>query len=61
LLLTQLNISLHHKIKLRGIVKRQGKPNVKLIVAPFPEKQRGSEQFFFQASSKIPLTTVLQF
>ncbi len=43
-----------------GIVKRQRKPNVKLIVAPFPEKQRGSEQFFFQASFKIPLTTVSQ-
>lgn len=43
-----------------GVVKRQRKPNVKLIVAPFPEKQRGSEQFFFQASSKIPLTTALQ-
>ncbi len=43
-----------------GIIKRQGKPNVKLIVAPFPEKQRGSEQFFFQASSKVPLTTALQ-
>ncbi len=42
-----------------GIVKRQRKPNVKLIVAPFPDKQRGSEQFFFQASSQIPLTTVL--
>lgn len=43
-----------------GIVKRQQKPNVKLIVAPFPEKQRGSDQFFFQAFSKSPLTTALQ-
>lgn len=43
-----------------GIVKRQRKPNVKLIVAPFPDKQRGSDQFFFQASSQIPLTTALQ-
>ena len=43
-----------------GIVKRQRKPNVKLIVAPFPDKQRGSDQFFFQASSKTPLTTALQ-
>ena len=40
-----------------GIVKRQRKPNVKLIVAPFPEKQRGTDDFFFQASSKSPLTT----
>ncbi len=43
-----------------GIVKRQRKPNVKLIVAPFPDKQRGYDQFFFQASSQIPLTTALQ-
>ncbi|PSB48443.1 IS4 family transposase [Cyanosarcina cf. burmensis CCALA 770] len=43
-----------------GIVKRQRKPNVKLIVAPFSDQQRGSDQFFFQASSPIPLTTVLQ-
>ena len=42
-----------------GIVKRQRKPFVKLIVAPFPDQQRGY-QFFFQASSKIPLTTALQ-
>ena len=42
-----------------GIVKRQRKPNVKLIVAPFPEKQRGTDQFFFQASSKSLLTTAL--
>ena len=43
-----------------GIVKRQRKPNIKLIVAPFPDKQRKSEEFFFQAPSKIPLTTSLQ-
>ncbi len=43
-----------------GIVKRQRKPNVKLIVAPFPEKQRSTDQFFFQAFSKILLTTALQ-
>lgn len=43
-----------------GIVKRQRKPNVKLIVAPFPDKQRGTDQFFFQAFSKTPLTTALQ-
>jgi len=42
-----------------GVVKRQRKPNVKLIVAPFPEKQRGTDQFFFQGFSKIPLTTAL--
>jgi hypothetical protein len=43
-----------------GIVKRQRKPNVKLIVAPFPDKQRGSDQFFFQEFSKSPLTTAIQ-
>ncbi len=43
-----------------GIVKRQRKPNMKLIVAPFPDKQRGTEEFFFQTPSKIPLTTVSQ-
>jgi hypothetical protein len=42
-----------------GIIKRQRKPTVKLIVAPFPEKQRCSKEFFFQSSSKIPLTTAL--
>ncbi len=43
--------------KCLGIVKRQRKPHKKLIVAPFPEKQRGSNEFFFQSSSKAPLTT----
>jgi hypothetical protein len=41
-----------------GIVKRQRKPQVKLIIAPFPEKQRGSDLFFFQASAQRPLTTI---
>jgi len=35
-----------------GIIKQERKPNVKLIVAPFPEKQRGSDQFFFKNSPK---------
>jgi len=35
-----------------GIIKQQRKPNVKLIIAPFPEKQRGSDQFFFKNSPK---------
>ncbi|OWY62834.1 IS4 family transposase, partial [cyanobacterium TDX16] len=43
-----------------GIVKRQRKPFVKLIVAPFPDKQQGNSEFFFQASSIVPLTTALQ-
>ncbi len=43
-----------------GIVKRQRKPNVRLIIAPLSEKQRAIPEFFFQAPSKIPLTTGLQ-
>ena len=43
-----------------GIVKSQRKPNVKLIVAPFPDRQRGKNQFFFDTSSQIPLTTGIQ-
>jgi hypothetical protein len=43
-----------------GIVKSQRKPNVKLIVAPFPDRQRGKEQFFFETSSGTPLTTAIQ-
>ena len=33
-----------------AIVKRKRKPNVKLIVAPFPDTQRGSPDFFFDDS-----------
>ena len=43
-----------------GIVKRSRKPNVKLIVAPFPDHQRSAEQFFFQPSSQTPLTTGIE-
>lgn len=43
-----------------GIVKAQRKPNIKLIVAPFPDRQRGKEQFFFETSSGTPLTTAIQ-
>ena len=46
--------------KCLGIVKRQRNPNKKLIIAPFPAKQRGSDQFFFQSSPKSPLTPCLQ-
>jgi len=35
-----------------GIVKSQRKPNVKLIVAPFPDRQRGSDRYFFEISSR---------
>ena len=43
-----------------GIVKSQRKPNVKLIVAPFPDRQRGSDRYFFEISSQTPLTTAIQ-
>jgi hypothetical protein len=43
-----------------GIVKSQRKPNVKLIVAPFPDRQRGSDRYFFETSSQTPLTTAIQ-
>lgn len=33
-----------------GIVKQKRKLNIKLIVAPFPEKKHRNQQFFFQAS-----------
>ena len=41
-----------------GIVKQQRKrkPNVKLIVAPFPDKQRSPSEFFFQPFRQTPLT-----
>ena len=34
-----------------GIVKQKRKNNSKLIVAPFPEKQRNTPDFFFSANS----------
>ncbi len=43
-----------------GIVKRQRKPSIKLIIAPFPERQHGSDQFFFHPEPKSLLTTSLQ-
>jgi hypothetical protein len=46
--------------KCLGIVKSQRKPNKKLIVAPFPDVQRGSDLFFFQSSPRQDLTTCLQ-
>lgn len=41
-----------------GIVKQKRKPNVRLIVAPFPETQRNNSGFFF--SPQTPLTSALQ-
>jgi hypothetical protein len=46
--------------KCLGIIKRQRKPSQKLIIAPFPDQQRGDDQFFFQFSPKPSLTTSLQ-
>ena len=46
--------------KCLGIVKRQRKPKQKLIIAPFPDQQRDSNQFFFQCTSKSPLTSCFQ-
>ena len=34
-----------------GIVKQLRKNNSKLIVAPFPEKQRNTPEFFFSPKS----------
>ena len=42
-----------------GIVKQRRKPNVKLIIASFPDRRRSSESFFFQHSPKSLLTTGL--
>lgn len=39
-----------------GIVKQLLKPNVKLIVAPFPDKQHTKSKFFFQPIAETPLT-----
>ncbi len=46
--------------KCLGIIKRQRKPRKKLIIAPFPDKQRDSDQFFFQSPLKTSLTNGLQ-
>ena len=46
--------------KCLGIVKRQRKPKKKLIIAPFPDKQRNSDHFFWQSPLKTSLTTGLR-
>jgi hypothetical protein len=43
-----------------GIVKQQRKPNIKLIVAPFPTRRQNLEPFFFPSSSENLLTTAIQ-
>ena len=46
--------------KCLGIVKRKRKTKHKLIIAPFPDQQRGSDQFFFHYSPKSSLTNSLK-
>jgi Transposase DDE domain len=43
-----------------GVVKTIRKPNVKLIIAPFPEHRHPDEPFFFQPASQTLLTVSLQ-
>jgi Transposase DDE domain len=43
-----------------GVVKRQRKPNIKFIIAPFPDRQRNTDHFFFKTDTEIPLTTAMQ-
>lgn len=38
-----------------GVVNQQRKPNIKLIVAPFPHRPGGSDQFFARGSFWNPL------
>ena len=40
-----------------GIVKSIRKPRIRLIIAPFPERQKNSHDFFFSTSSQTLLTT----
>ena len=42
-----------------GVVKSIRKPRVRLIIAPFPDRQKDSEYFFFSPNSQIPLTTAV--
>ncbi len=43
-----------------GIVKSIRKPLVRLIIAPFPERQKNSSDFFFEPNSQTLLTTAIQ-
>ena len=42
-----------------GVIKSIRKPRVRLIIAPFPERQKNEEDFFFSPNSQIPLTTAV--
>ena len=43
-----------------GIVKSIRKPLVRLIIAPFPERQKNSPDFFFSPNAQTLLTTATQ-
>ncbi len=43
-----------------GIVKSIRKPPIRLIIAPFPSRQKNSPHFFFSSSSQTCLTTAFQ-
>ena len=43
-----------------GIVKAIRKPRVRLIIAPFPDRQKNSPDFFFEPNSQTLLTTGIQ-
>ena len=43
-----------------GIIKSIRKPPVRLIIAPFPERQKNSPHFFFSSSSQNQLTNAFQ-
>lgn len=43
-----------------GIVKSRRKPRIRLIIAPFPERQKDSPDFFFSSNSSTLLTTAIQ-
>jgi len=43
-----------------GIIKSIRKPHVRLIIAPFPDRQKNSPHFFFSSNSQTLLTTAIQ-
>jgi Transposase DDE domain len=43
-----------------GIVKSPRKPNVRLIIAPYPERQKNNGNFFFNPNSQTLLTKEIQ-
>ncbi len=37
-----------------GVIKSIRKPRVRLIIAPFPDRQKNEEDFFFSPNPQIP-------